>query len=49
MGSSVNQIPLVNLVLAFVPVLVVVVILYKWSSNYRSAVWNIYGMLSVLD
>jgi putative ABC transport system permease protein len=45
MNNSIPIIPLVNLALAFVPVVVVVVILYKWSLNIKSAFYAISRML----
>lgn len=45
MNSSIQLINFTNLALAFIPVLVVVGILYKWNLNYRNAVYAIFRML----
>ena len=45
MNNSIQIIPFTNLALAFIPVLVVVVIMYKWSLNIKSAFYAISRML----
>jgi len=45
MNNSIQIIPFENLALAFIPVLVVVVIMYKWSLNIKSAFYAISRML----
>ncbi|MCH6558743.1 ABC transporter permease [candidate division KSB1 bacterium] len=45
MNNSIQIIPFANLALAFIPVLVVVVIMYKWSLNIKSAFYAISRML----
>ncbi len=48
MNDSVLIIPLANLALAFIPVLVVVAILFRWSLDYRNALYAALRMLSQL-
>ena len=48
MDSSLEAIPVLNLALAFAPVLVVVVILYRWSLGSRSAIYASARMLAQL-
>ncbi len=48
MSSSVQTIPLLNLSLAFLPVLVVLIILYKWSLNAGYATYAMIRMLAQL-
>jgi len=45
MTNSVLTIPLNSLALSFIPVLIVVCVLFKWSLNYRSALYGISKML----
>jgi putative ABC transport system permease protein len=45
MNSSILNISLVNLSLAFVPVLIVIVILYKWSLKSKTALYAVTRML----
>ncbi len=45
MGNSIQIIDYTNLALAFVPVLAVVGILYKWSMDYRNALYAVSRML----
>jgi len=45
MNDSVQIIPITNLVLAFIPVLLVVIILYKWSVEYYNTLYAICRML----
>ena len=48
MNSTLETIPVLNLVLAFVPVLVVVGILYRWSMGIRTAIYATARMLAQL-
>jgi putative ABC transport system permease protein len=45
MGNSIQVIGFANLALAFIPVLVVVGILYKWSLDYKNALYAVSRML----
>jgi len=45
MNNSIQIIPFANLALAFIPVLAVVIIMYKWSLNVKSAFYAISRML----
>ena len=45
MNNSIQIIPFANLALAFIPVLAVVLIMYKWSLNVKSAFYAISRML----
>lgn len=45
MNNTVQEIPLINLSLAFIPVLIVIGILYKWSHDYRTKLYAISRML----
>ncbi len=45
MNNSIQIIPFANLALAFIPVLAVVVIMYKWSLDVKSAFYAISRML----
>ena len=45
MSNSVLMIPVFNLALAFVPVLMVVAILYKWSLDFGNALYAVSRML----
>ncbi|UCD33454.1 MAG: ABC transporter permease [Desulfobacterales bacterium] len=45
MKNSIQTIPFVNLSLAFIPVFLVVGILYKWSQDHRNAIYAISRML----
>lgn len=45
MNSSVQIIPLANLTLVFIPVLAVIVLLFKWSLDYRNALYAVSRML----
>ncbi len=45
MNNSIQIIPFANLALAFIPVLAVVLIMYKWSLNIKSAFYAISRML----
>ncbi len=45
MNNSIQIIPFANLALAFIPVVVVVIILYKWSLNIKDSFYAISRML----
>ncbi|MDX2480785.1 MAG: ABC transporter permease, partial [Desulfuromusa sp.] len=45
MSSSIQTIPLLNLALAFVPVIVVIVIIGKWQLGYKSSIYAVCRML----
>lgn len=45
MSSPVQVIPIFNLALAFIPVIAVIFILYKWSLDARNAIYAIIRML----
>lgn len=45
MGNSIQVIGFANLALAFIPVLVVVGILFKWSLDYKNALYAVSRML----
>lgn len=45
MNNSIQIIPFTNLALSFIPVLIVVLIFYKWSLNYRNLLYAIARML----
>jgi putative ABC transport system permease protein len=45
MASSIQLIPVQNLALMFIPVAVVIVILYRWSLNSRNAIYAVTRML----
>jgi len=45
MNSSIQLIKFTNLALAFIPVLAVVGIFYKWSLNFRNALYAIFRMV----
>ena len=48
MNNSIATIPLLNLTLAFIPVVIVIVILYKWSRGHKHALYAISRMLTQL-
>jgi putative ABC transport system permease protein len=48
MNQSVPIIPFANLALAFLPVLAVIVILWKWQLGYRHSLYAIFRMLAQL-
>jgi putative ABC transport system permease protein len=48
MNSSIQTIPLGSLALAFIPVFVVAVILYRWSLGYGNALYAVSRMLAQL-
>ena len=45
MSNSVQTIPIANLILAFIPVIAVVVIIWKWGLGYRNSLYAISRML----
>jgi len=45
MNSTIQIIPLTNLALSFLPVFVVVAVLYKWRMDYRNALYAVSRML----
>lgn len=45
MSNSIQLIPFTNLALAFIPVLVIIGIFYKWSLNFRNASYAIFRMV----
>ncbi len=45
MSSSIQIIPTLNLALAFIPVIIVIYILYKWSLDAKNAVYSVIRML----
>ena len=48
MQHTINIIPFTNLSLAFVPVLLVIFIMYRWSLNFGNALYAIGRMLAQL-
>jgi ABC-type iron transport system FetAB permease component len=45
MNNSVQTIPFANLILAFIPAVAVVVILWKWGLGYGNSLYAIFRML----
>ncbi len=45
MGGSVDAIPLLNLAIGLLPAVVVLVIIYRWSLDIRTALWALARML----
>lgn len=45
MNNSIQIIPFTNLILVFIPVLAVILIIWKWGLNYRSSLYAIARML----
>lgn len=45
MDNSIQTIPYANLALAFIPVIVVILILWKWNAGFKSSVYAIFRML----
>ena len=45
MATTINIIPLTNLLISFLPVLVVIAIMFKWQMNYRNAIYAVARML----
>ena len=45
MSNSVQTIPIANLILAFIPVIAVIVIIWKWGLGYRNSLYAISRML----
>ena len=42
---NIQNIPLINLALAFIPVVVVVVIIWKWQLDYKTSIYAVFRML----
>ena len=45
MNSEIQNISLLNLVIAFVPVIVVIVIIWKWQLDYKTSLYAVFRML----
>ena len=45
MSKSVEIIPLLNLTLAFLPVIIVIVILWRWKMKYTNSIYAVFRML----
>ena len=45
MSDSIQIIPFANLALAFLPVIAVIVILWKWELEYKNALYAVARML----
>ncbi len=45
MNSSIQTIPFANLAIIFIPVLITIGILYKWSLNFGNAFYSVVRML----
>ena len=45
MDNSIQTIPLINLTIVFIPVLVVIIVLFRWSLDYRNALYATSRML----
>lgn len=45
MNNSIQIIPFANLALAFIPVLVVVIIIWRWKLSYKNSLYAIFRML----
>jgi putative ABC transport system permease protein len=45
MNNSIQVIPLVRLALAFIPAFAVIAVLYRWSQDYRNALYGLARML----
>ncbi len=45
MTNTIQTIPLINLAIAFLPALIVIVILFKWSLNGKNAIYAVARML----
>ncbi len=45
MNNSVQTIPLINLALAFLPVIVVLIIVWKWKLGYTTSLFAVFRML----
>lgn len=48
MGGTVETIPLLNLAIGLLPAMVVLVIIYRWSLDVRTALWALTRMLAQL-
>lgn len=47
-ANSIQNIPLESLALAFIPVIIVIFILFKWSHNYKYSIYAVTRMLGQL-
>ena len=45
MNNSIQNIPIVNLALGFIPVIVVILLLWKWKAGYRNSIYAVFRML----
>jgi putative ABC transport system permease protein len=45
MKESIQNIPIVNLTLAFIPVLVVIIIVWKWKIGHKNSIFAVFRML----
>ena len=45
MNDSIQTIPYLNLALAFIPVIIVILILWKWNSGFGTSIYAIFRML----
>ena len=45
MNDSIQTIPYTNLALAFIPVVVVILIMWKWKTEFRSSIYAVFRML----
>lgn len=45
MNNTISIIPLQNLIFAFIPVFIVIYILYKWSLDYKHSLYALFRML----
>lgn len=48
MNKTIQTIPLINLAFAFIPVFIVIAILYKWSRGHKHALYGVSRMLAQL-
>jgi len=48
MSKTIHTIPLFNLALAFIPVFIVIAIIYFWSKEHRNAIYGVSRMLAQL-
>jgi UDP-glucose/iron transport system permease protein len=45
MSNSIQTIPFLNLMIAFIPVLIILIILYKWSLDLKNSIYAVFRML----
>ncbi len=45
MDNSINTIPLLNLSIAFIPAIVVIIIMFRWTLDFRNSLYSIGRML----